>query len=195
MIQLTSDEETSSGEYGLWLRRWSKTILQSEMRQGAKLLLGLLSGPSPNDFWFDLPQIGHNETSLFMFICLSKKLSKCANGCLCQETILPRVSFPRGSTWTKMVMTRKNRCQPICIGQNRLLGCARRRLALSLLLLSCWLALAEVWLRVSAEVTFMKSVAYDGPIMSILRWAWSIVARYVSFVSDVILKTPFAYAW
>jgi len=66
-----------------------------------------------------------------MFVCLSKKLFQCASGCLCQETILPRVSFPRGSTWMKMVMTRKNRCQPTCVGQNRLLGCARRRLALS----------------------------------------------------------------
>ncbi len=66
-----------------------------------------------------------------MFVCLSKKLFQCASGCLCQETILPGVSFPRGSTWMKMVMTRKNRCQPACLGQNRLLGCARRQLAVS----------------------------------------------------------------
>jgi len=87
MIQLTSDEETSSGEHGLWLRRWSKTILQSEMQQGTKLLLGLLSGPS---------RMISDLTSLKLAImksrfCLSKKLFQCASGCLCQETILPRV--------------------------------------------------------------------------------------------------------
>jgi len=96
MIQLTSDEETSSGEHSLWLQRQSKTMFQSVMRQRSKLLLELLSGPSPNDFWFNLSKISHNDTSLFMFICLSKMMFQCANGCLCWRTILPRVSVPRG---------------------------------------------------------------------------------------------------
>jgi hypothetical protein len=96
MIQLTSDEETSSGEHSLWLQRQSKTMFQSVMRQRSKLLLELLSGPSPNDFWFYLSKISHNDTSLFMFICLSKMMFQCANGCLCWRTILPRVSVPRG---------------------------------------------------------------------------------------------------
>ena len=96
MIQLTSDEETSSGEHSLWLQRQSKTMFQSVMRQRSKLLLELLSGPSPNDFWFNLSKISHNDTSLFMFICLFKTMFQCANGCLCWRTILPRVSVPRG---------------------------------------------------------------------------------------------------
>jgi len=96
MIQLTSDEETSSGEHSLWLQRQSKTLFQSVMRQRSKLLLELLSGPSPNDFWFNLSKISYNDTSLFMFICLSKMMFQCANGCLCWWTILPRVSVPRG---------------------------------------------------------------------------------------------------
>ena len=73
-------------------------MFQSVMRQRSKLLLELLSGPSPNDFWFNLSKISHNDTSLFMFICLLKMMSQCANGCLCWWTILPRVSVPRGDS-------------------------------------------------------------------------------------------------
>jgi hypothetical protein len=113
MIQLTSDEETSSGEHSLWLKRKSKTMFQSEMRQRSKLFLELLSGPSPNDFWFNLSKISHNDTSLFMFICLSKIMSQCANGCLCWRTILPGVSFPRGDSCHNGGYDEKHRCQPI----------------------------------------------------------------------------------
>ena len=83
------------------------------MRQRSKLLLELLSGPSPNDFWFNLSKISHNDTSLFMFICLSKMMSQCANGCLCWWTILPRVSVPRGDSCHNGGYDEKHRCQPI----------------------------------------------------------------------------------
>ena len=150
-------------------RRQSKTMFQSVMRQRSKLLLELLSGPSPNDFCLNLSKISHNDTSLFMFICLSKKMFQCASGCLCWWTILPGVSFPKGDVRHKMVMTRNISVNQFALVKFRLLGCARRRLALSSATLSCRLALAEVWFRVSAEVTFMKSETYDGPIMSVLR--------------------------
>jgi len=131
MIQLTSDEETSSGEHSLWLQRQSKTMFQSVMRQRSKLLLELLSGPSPNDFWFNLSKISHNDTSLFMFICLSKMVFQCANGCLCWWTILPRVSVPRGDCLSWRWSWRKHRCQPIRTVHFALLGCARCRWTLS----------------------------------------------------------------
>ena len=158
MIQLTSDEETSSGEHSLWLQRQSKTMFQSVMRQRSKLLLELLSGPSPNDFWFNLSKISHNDTSLFMFICLSKMMSQCANGCLCWWTILPRVSVPRGDSCHDGGHDEKHRCQPIRTVHFALLGCARRRWTLSsaMLFSPVWL-LSEVWFRTSAEATFIKS--------------------------------------
>jgi len=52
MIQLSTDGEMSSGEYGLWLRRWSETIFHSGMRYGSKRTLGLLWGPSPRYLTF-----------------------------------------------------------------------------------------------------------------------------------------------
>ena len=106
-------------------------MFQSVMRQRSKLLLELLSGPSPNDFWFNLSKISHNDTSLFMFICLSKMMSQCANGCLCWWTILPRVSVPRGDSCHDGGHDEKHRCQPIRTVHFALLGCARRRWTLS----------------------------------------------------------------
>ena len=107
------------------------------MRQRSKRLLELLSGPSPNDFWFNLSKISHNDTSLFMFICLSKRMSQWASGCLCWWTIFPRVSFPRGDSRHNGSYDEKHRCQPICTGHFELLGYARRRWTLSLATLSC----------------------------------------------------------
>ena len=140
----------SGGRVRLCSSRWCD--------RGLSLLLELLSGPSPNDFWFNLSKISHNDTSLFMFICLSKMMPQCANGCLCWRTILPRVSVPRG-----------DRCHDG--GHDENIGV--NQFALSIL--HSWEALAvgglwaqlccfrllslyrKFWFRVSAEATFIKS--------------------------------------